>query len=126
MREVCFILVADKILRVYSGLAASIPDRRELWEVIWEHRSEISEIAHSCPDEVLEFSQEDLTTMEAVEAGVGKSFTWSVVTTTGLLSRKAGKDSRRREPPWWVDLMRMLSYAPSDPSEQPDRGASEQ
>ena len=75
MREVCFILVEDKILRAYFGSATSIPDNRERWEIIWQHRNEITEVAHSHPGEFLDFSHEDLTTMEAVEAGTGKSFT---------------------------------------------------
>jgi|ERR1051326_4259260 hypothetical protein len=110
MREVCFILVQDKILRVYFGSATRIPDERERWETIWRYRDEITEIAHSHPGDFLDFSHEDLTTMEAVEAGTGKSFTWSIVTQRGLLSRKDGQDSPREDSPWWLDLMRRLSY----------------
>lgn len=110
MREVCFILIEDKILRAYFGSQTRIPDARERWEVIWNHRNEITEIAHSHPGEFLDFSHEDLTTMEAVEAGTGKQFVWSVITKTRFLSRKAGKDVRREDLPWWLELMRQLSY----------------
>jgi hypothetical protein len=110
MREVCFLVVQDKILRAYFGSATSIPDERERWDAIWEHRHEITEIAHSHPGEFLDFSHEDLTTMEAVEAGTGKTFTWSIVTKTGFLSRKDGKDRLREDPPWWLSLIRRLSY----------------
>ena len=110
MREVCFILVGDKILRAYFGSATSIPDERERWEVIWQHRDEITEITHSHPGEFLEFSHEDLTTMEAVEAGTAKTFTWSIVTETRLLSRRNGKDRIREDSPWWIELIRRLSY----------------
>jgi len=110
MREVCFLLVEDKILRAYFGSATSIPDERERWETIWEHRSEITEIAHSHPGEFLDFSHEDLTTMQAVEAGTGKAFTWSIVTKGGFLSRKAGKDRLRQDSPWWLNLIRRFSY----------------
>src|SRR5215475_2660837 len=110
MREVCFILVQDKILRVYFGSATSIPDSRERWEIIWERRNEITEIAHSHPGEFLNFSHEDLTTMEAVEAGTGKTFTWSIVTETRLLSRMNGKDQLREDSPWWIGLIRRLSH----------------
>ena len=113
MREVCFLLVGDKILRVYFGSASRIPDERERWETIWEHRNEIIEIAHSHPGEFLDFSHEDLTTMEAVEAGTGKIFTWSIVTKSGFLSRKSGKDLLREDSPWWLDLIRRLSYGES-------------
>ena len=113
MREVCFILVQDKILRAYFGSATRIPDTRERWEAIWQHRNEITEIAHSHPGNFLDFSHEDLTTMEAVEAGTGKVFTWSIVTKGGFLSRKARQDHQRDDAPWWLDLMRKLSYGES-------------
>jgi hypothetical protein len=110
MREVCFILVEDKILRVYFGSATRVPDSRERWEVIWQHRGEITEIAHSHPGEFLDFSHEDLTTMEAVEAGTGKHFAWSIITKGRCLTRRNGEDVRRNDSPWWLELMRSLSY----------------
>ena len=110
MREVCFLLVQDKVLRAYFGSATSIPDERERWETIWKHRDEITEIVHSYLGEFLDFSHEDLTTMEAVEAGTGKTFTWSIVTETGFLSRTGRKDNRRGDSPWWLSLIRRLSY----------------
>jgi len=110
MREVCFLLVEDKILRVYFGSATRIPDERERWETIWSHRHEITEIAHSHPGDFLDFSHEDLTTMEAVEAGTGKAFIWSIVTKSGFLSRKSGKDHLQEDAPWWLNLIRLLSY----------------
>ena len=113
MREVCFILVEDKILRVYFGSSTKIPDNRERWEIIWQHRNEITEIAHSHPGEFLDFSQEDLTTMEAIEAGTGKTFIWSIITKNGFLSHQGGRDTRRDDSPWWLDLLRTLSYVES-------------
>jgi hypothetical protein len=113
MREVCFILVQDKILCAYFGSATRIPDERERWEIIWQHREEITEVAHSHPGDFLDFSHEDLTTMEAVEAGTGKEFTWSIITNGGFLSRKAQQDHQRDDVPWWLDLMRKLSYGES-------------
>jgi hypothetical protein len=110
MREVCFILVEEKILRAYFGSATKIPDNLERWAIIWHHRNEITEIAHSHPGEYLDFSHEDLTTMEAVEAGTGKTFTWSIVTKHGFLSRTSGRDRRREDLPWWLELIRTLSY----------------
>lgn len=115
MREVCFILVEDRILRVYFGSATRVPDSRERWNVIWQHRHEITEIAHSHPGEFLDFSDEDLTTMEAVEAGTGKAFTWSIITKRGFLSRKSGKDQQREDSPWWLGLLRSLSYPQARP-----------
>src|SRR5262245_31192396 len=115
MREVCFLLVEDKILRAYFGSTTKIPDSRERWEIIWEHRQEITEIAHSHPGEFLDFSHEDLTTMEAVEAGTGRQFIWSIVTKTRFLSRKDGVDTRREDSPWWLELMLRLSYGETRP-----------
>jgi hypothetical protein len=109
-REVCFILVDDKLLRVYFGSATKIPDSRERWEVIWQYRHEITEIAHSHPGEFLDFSEEDLTTMQAVEAGTGKALVWSLVTAQGFLSRRDGQQAHREDSPWWLALMRTLSY----------------
>lgn len=118
MREVCFILIQDKILRAYFGSATSIPDERERWDIIWRHRDEITEIVHSHPGEFLDFSHEDLTTMQAVEAGTGKSFVWSIVTQSGFLSRSGGLDQRRHDSPWWLDLLRKLSYGPDHPPQK--------
>jgi len=110
MREVCFILVGDKILRAYFGSQTKIPDLPERWQTIWNYRNEITEIAHSHPGEFLDFSHEDLTTMEAVEAGTGKKFVWSIVTPKGFLSRQSGQDVQREDSPWWLDFLRKLSY----------------
>jgi hypothetical protein len=125
MREVCFLLVQDKILRAYFGSATSIPDEREHWEAIWAHRNEITEIAHSHPGGFLDFSHEDLTTMEAVEAGTGKTFTWSIVTKMGFRSRKEGKDHLRADSPWWLSLIRRLSYGSLRPPAAPARPRGE-
>jgi hypothetical protein len=111
MCEVCFLLVEDRILRVYYGSRTSIPDSRERWQVIWDHRTEITEIVHSHPGDFLDFSSEDLTTMQAVEAGIGRRLIWSIVTQDGFLSRIDGKDVHRTDSPWWLDLLRRLSYA---------------
>src|SRR5437879_13263385 len=115
MREVCFILVQDKILRVYFGSTTRIPDNRERWEIIWQHRNDITEITHSHPGEFLDFSHEDLTTMEAVEAGTGNTFTWSIGTRHGFLSRSNGRDVQREDSPWWLELIREQSYDPPRP-----------
>ncbi len=113
MREVCFILADEKIVRIYFGSPTGIPDERARWEILWKHRHEITEIAHSHPGEFLDFSHEDLTTMEAVEAGTGQRFTWSIATRKGFLSRREGRDVRREDSPWWLELMRRLSYGGS-------------
>ena len=120
MREVCFILVGDRILRVYFGSRTSIPDSLERWQIIWDHRAEITEIAHSHPGNFLDFSNEDLTTMQAVEAGLGRNLIWSIITKDGFLSRTDGKDTPRPDSPWWLELIRKLSYL-----EQPMKSGKE-
>jgi len=110
MREVCFLIVGDTVLRAYFGSASSIPDSRERWETIWNHRAAITEIAHTHPGEFLDFSPEDLTTMEAVEAGTGRQFVWSVITAKEFLSRHEGRDTHRQDVPWWLGLIRELSF----------------
>jgi len=110
MKEICFILVDEKILRAYFGSQTKIPDLPERWETIWKHRGEITEIAHTHPGDFLDFSMEDLTTMEAVEAGTGKHFAWSIITPRGFLTRVEGRDVRREDSPWWLSLIRKVSY----------------
>lgn len=119
-REVCFILAGEAILRVYFGTATRIPDARERWEIIWQHREEITEIVHSHPGGMLDFSSEDLTTMSAVEAGTGRQYTWSTVTQQGFISRYQDKDTKRGDTPWWLALLRELSYGRSKTGLQED------
>ena len=109
MREVCFLLIEECVLRAYIGLAAHIPDSRDRWENIWKHRERITEIVHTHPGESLAFSDEDRTTMEAVEAGTGRSYTWSIVTARGFISQLDGKRIDRKDAPWWLPLIRSLS-----------------
>jgi hypothetical protein len=45
MREVCFVLTGERILRVYVGTPTRVPDSRERWEIIWKHRDEITEMS---------------------------------------------------------------------------------
>src|SRR4051812_14382059 len=110
MREVCFILVGPHIIHSDFGSNARIPDSRERWEIIWGRRNNITEIAHSHPGDFLDFSEEDLTTIEAVEAGIGRKLLWSIVTKDGFLSRMNGTNRRRTDSPWWVESLRRLSY----------------
>ena len=113
MREICFILTGSRILRAYIGTQTRIPDARERWFAIWENRDEITEIVHTYPGGFLGFSNEDLTTMEAVEAATGNSFTWSIVTEHGYLSRFENNDRQREDNPWWLDFLRQSSFTPT-------------
>jgi len=55
----------------------SIPDSRQLWDVIWEHRDRIMGFAHSHPGSgPTGPSQTDLTTFLAIEQALGKRLCW--------------------------------------------------
>ena len=59
----------------------AIPDSRDLWEVLWEHREELGGVAHTHPwygDSGP--SHTDVTTFAAVEAALGRRLLWLVVT----------------------------------------------
>ena len=84
---------------------------QERWNAIWENREDLTEIVHTHPGGLLRFSQEDLTTMEAVEAALGKAVSWSIVTESGYLTRFEGKDRERDEQPWWLPVLREISFS---------------
>lgn len=112
MREVCFLIAGDAVLRAYFGRSTAIPDSPARWEDIWRHRDRIDEIVHTHPGDLLDFSEEDLTTMEAVEAATGRSFAWSILTTSGYIRRIGldGADDRPVQAPWWAGMLRELSF----------------
>ena len=68
----------------------SIPDSRDLWSVLWEHRSKknggtgrLAGVAHTHPwDGPTGASRTDLTTFRAVELGLGQRILWPIVTFT--------------------------------------------
>lgn len=64
----------------------SIPDSAELWQKIWDHRSELLGIAHSHPGSGdTGPSYEDLTTFSAVEAALGRRLEWWITTSDTLV-----------------------------------------
>lgn len=61
----------------------SIPDTRDLWEVIWENRENLGGVAHTHPwDGPAHPSITDVTTFDAIERALGKNLLWPVVTFT--------------------------------------------
>ncbi len=55
----------------------SLPDSGDLWEVLWEHRTNLLGIAHSHPGGgVPGPSPEDVTTFSAIERALGKKLKW--------------------------------------------------
>lgn len=58
----------------------ALPDSRDLWDVIWENRNNISGFAHSHPGGgVPGPSHTDITTFAAVESGLGKRLIWWII-----------------------------------------------
>lgn len=62
-----------------SGVA--LPDSRDLWDVLWAQRHQLSGIAHSHPHHGRPApSRVDLTTFAACEAGLGVRLSWWIAT----------------------------------------------
>lgn len=110
--EVCFLLDADGTVlwRDRSTSPAELPDSAERWREMWRHREILSLIAHSHPRGPLAFSREDRTTMEAIDAGLGRPMRYAVVTADGLIYREPdGTDRIATDHPAWVDTLRAES-----------------
>jgi hypothetical protein len=60
----------------------SIPDSRDLWTILWDHRAELVGVAHTHPGGgTPRPSIEDLTTFAACEAGLGRRLFWWIAST---------------------------------------------
>ena len=99
-----------------GATAVYLPDSRDLWEVLWEHRHHLGGVAHTHPwSGVPAPSQEDLTTFSACEAALGARLDWWIATDDqALCFRHAGPDRLDyhpvdREDPSWLDELRALS-----------------
>ena len=58
-----------------------IPDTRSLWEVLWENRDRVCGVAHIHPwYSPSGPSSTDVSTFEAIEAGLGQRLIWPVIT----------------------------------------------
>ena len=61
----------------------SIPDSRDLWDVIWQYREHVAGVAHTHPwNGQASPSGIDVTTWRAIEQGLGKLLLWPIVTFT--------------------------------------------
>lgn len=57
-----------------------LPDDASLWDIIWQHRDSLAGIAHSHPGSGLPYpSTEDISTFNAIEAGLGASLNWWII-----------------------------------------------
>lgn len=110
-REVFFLVDVDGVVihREASDSAIAIPDARSRWEIIWEHRERIGEIAHSHPIGPLAFSEEDETTFSALTSALGRPLVFSVVAPSGMLRRQGARDERVECEPTWADELRVAS-----------------
>jgi hypothetical protein len=109
MREVCFLLGArDVVLWADASRSPSaLPDSRARWEAIWARRDDLVEIAHSHPLGPASFSDEDVTTMAALDSALGKVVRFSDVAPRVMIRR--GEATFVNPEPWWADLLRLAS-----------------
>lgn len=72
----------------------TLPDSRDLWDVIWSNRLNIAGFAHSHPGSgVPGPSYTDITTFAAVEAGLGQRLDWWIISSDEVcLVRWVGRD----------------------------------
>ncbi len=115
MREVCFLIGPGGVV-LWSDESTSpvaLPDSRARWEAIWQHREVLVEIAHSHPVGPLAFSHEDVTTMDALDAALGRALRFSVVAPEGVIERREGRV--HVEPPWAEQLRRVSGMTASPP-----------
>jgi hypothetical protein len=107
MREVCFLLGShDAILWAdASDSPAALPDSRARWEAIWSRRAELVAIAHSHPVGPAAFSGEDVSTMAAIDAALGRDLRYFVVAPSVTIARHGICEDE----PWWADLLRLAS-----------------
>jgi hypothetical protein len=112
MREVCFLIGRGGAI-LYADASASpaaLPDSRDRWEAIWKHREELEAIVHSHPVGPSAFSQEDESTMEAVDAALGKPVRYCVVAPKVTITKLGDSPTTNMDPqPWWAGLLRLAS-----------------
>ena len=79
---------------------ASLPESRDLWDVLWTNRHNLSGFAHSHPGFGIPGpSYTDVTTFAAIEAGLGRRLDWWITSGDGfVLLRWAGPDRLSYKP----------------------------
>jgi len=107
-REVVYLVGSDgEVLWSDAGDSpVALPDSRARWEAIWDRRDALVEIAHSHPVGPLAFSNEDETTIAALEAALGRALRFSIVAPAGMLVREAGAERREAAEPEWAAALR--------------------
>ena len=118
-REVCFLIDRNGEI-LWSDASSSplaLPDSRERWEAIWQHRNELVELAHSHPLGPEQFSAEDTSTMRALDDALGKQLLFSLVTPRQYLLRGPNDIAVPATPPAWVRALRIASGMSTSPLE---------
>lgn len=93
----------------------SLPDSRDLWDVIWENRTRVLGFAHTHPGSGRPApSQTDITTFIAVEKGLGRMLYWWIFSDDSavVLWREPGTerfycDEVHYDPEWAAELRRL-------------------
>lgn len=100
----------------------SLPDSRQLWDVLWENRLRVWGFAHTHPGSGSPVpSWEDLTTFAGIELGLGRRLIWPILSSDGFSNVLwNGPDKytyavqplspRFDEPPWSEELRRHSNY----------------
>ncbi len=110
-REVCFLIGHDGAV-LWSDASTSpvaLPDSRARWEAIWSRREVLAELAHSHPLGPDAFSEEDRSTMAALDSALGRTLRFSLVTPGGYFVRGLGDVAEPRPAPDWVAGLRAAS-----------------
>lgn len=104
--------------------AGSLPDSRDLWDVLWENRATLDGFAHSHPGSGQPGpSHTDLTTFRAVERALGRRLKWWITSRTNMILLTWGGTKpddlvydtaslHGDEEPPWIWKLREHSYVP--------------
>lgn len=109
----------------------ALPDSRDLWETMWEHRKTILGFAHSHPGSgVPGPSGTDVTTFRAVEKALGRQIVWWICSDTHIVvCRQIGHGNYweatefEGENLLWLPELRRLSHYPPQFSDLVCRGS---
>ncbi len=108
-REVLFLIsqTGEVLWRDVGESPLALPDTRTRWEALWHHREALAIVAHSHPLGPASFSEEDESTMRAVEEALGRTLTWVVVAPVALVQRGPVTVDARAG---WVSELKTLSH----------------
>lgn len=117
LREVCFLVgpAGEVLWADASDSPVALPDSRARWEAIWRLRDELAEIAHSHPAGPAAFSDEDESTMAAIDSALGRAVRYSVVAPRATIARERGGTYRMEPEPPWAAALRRASGMTRDP-----------